>query len=201
MMGSMSDSQDRADTLTGEQPEVAATPETTAENGGNDWEQKYRELNDQYLRLAADFDNYRKRHRQEQDNNRKYRAESTLEALLPVLDNLERATASLSETSDQKILFQSFRLLHTQLMDALANMGVKKMDAVGQPFDPALHEAISQMENNEQPDQTVLQEAASGYLLHDKVIRPAHVVVSVRNDEGEAKPAGQENPFSKAMES
>jgi molecular chaperone GrpE len=181
---------------TQQEPETAPespVAETAADatQPADDWERKYRELNDQYVRLAADFDNFRKRSYQEHESARKYGTESTLREMIPVLDNLDRATASLSESSDPKLLFQSFRLMYNQLLDTFANLGLKKMQPVGQPFDPNFHEAVSQVETDEHPDQTVVNEMQSGYMLYDTVIRPAMVAVSTRP----AVAASAENPF------
>ncbi|WP_373531825.1 nucleotide exchange factor GrpE [Vampirovibrio sp.] len=144
----------------------------------SEWQGKYQLLQDQFTRLAADFDNYRKRTRDEQESLVKYGAQKSIMELLPVLDNLERATGSLSESSDPKLLYKSFSMMRQQLMDGLDNMGVTKIKAVGQQFDPLLHEAVNQMASAEFSEDTVMHEAQSGYQLHDKVIRPAMVVVS-----------------------
>jgi molecular chaperone GrpE len=159
-------------------------------------QRKYQDLQDQYLRLAADFDNYRKRYAQEQEALRKYGAENTARELIPVLDNLERAASSLSEKSEPKILYQSFRLMHNQLVDSLKNMGFQKMNTVGQTFDPTFHEAISQQETDEHPENTVVNEMQSGFMLHDRVLRPALVSVAVPKQNKEEAPAKSENPFA-----
>jgi molecular chaperone GrpE len=143
-----------------------------------EWKGKYQLLQDQYARLAADFDNYRKRMREEQESLVRYGAQKSVMELLPVLDNLERATASLSEKSDPAVLYKSFGVVLKQLMDGLDAMGIKKIQAIGQPFDPQYHEAVNRMPSTEFAENTNMYEAQSGYQLHDKVIRPALVVVS-----------------------
>lgn len=184
--------------------------ETTADMAQieqDDWQFKYNQLQDQYTRLAADFENFRKRVREEQESLAKYGAQKTVLELLPVLDNLERASSSLSENSDPKVLFRSFEVVQKQLMDRLDTLGVKKIIAVGQEFDPQYHEAVNQMESAEFPENTVMYEAQSGYTLQGKVIRPAMVVVST-GSAGEApqsteatadapvqEDAGSSNPF------
>lgn len=169
------------------------SPEASVEPS---WEEKYHQLYDQFLRLSADFDNYRKRQNQEQTALRRYGAENTLRELLPVLDNLDRAQASLSEQSDPKMLYQSFRLMSQQLLSSMTDLGLKPILAVGQTFDPALHEAVAQEESVDQPDQTILREQLRGYLLYDSVLRPAQVVVSSQ-PQAEAKPISA-NPFKQA---
>jgi len=187
----------------------SAVQSQPSEGAGEDYQGKYQLLQEQFTRLAADFDNYRKRVRDEQESLVKYGAQKSVMELLPVLDNLERATASLSENSDPKVLFKSFSVVQKQLLDGLDAMGVKKIQAVGQPFDPQFHEAVNQMSSAEFPEGTVMYEAQSGYQLHDKVIRPAMVVVSTGSADGaaveppqtaedECQPAeNRANPFRK----
>lgn len=188
-------------------PEAAASetpPPNQAPGAGNEeQEKKYQELFDQYTRLAADFDNFRKRAREEQESSVQYGAQKTILELLPVLDNLDRATGSLTENSEPKALYDSFTVMKKQLSNALEKMGVKRIEAVGQEFDPQYHEAVSHLESAEHPENTVMYEAQSGYMLDGKVIRPAMVAVSAGG--GEAQPAApaqappqeSENPFRK----
>jgi molecular chaperone GrpE len=162
-------------------------------------EVKYAELYDQYVRMAADFDNYRKRNAQEQLSWRKYAAEGTISAMLPVLDNLDRASASLTEQSEPKLLLQSLRMMATQLMSTLETIGVKRMKTLGEKFDPMQHDAMGQEPATHVPEGTILNEELAGYLLHDRVIRPASVKVSVKAEaaavEGDAQMG---NPFKTA---
>jgi len=164
----------------------SSTEQNTA--SGSEWEVKYSQMHDQYTRLAADFENFRKRTRDEQAASLKYGAQSTIQALLPVLDNIERATASLTDKSDPQVLFKSFQLIQKNLMDGLSDIGLEKINAVGRPFDPQLHEAVSRMASAEIAENSVLYESQGGYKLHDKVIRPSQVVVSTGSADGE-------NPF------
>ncbi len=150
----------------------------------------YQDLNNRYLRLAADFENFRKRQAQEREFLFKYGAQNTLEALMPVLDNLERAQQSLSETSEPQMLYKSFEMLAQQLLETLKSVGLQKMVPKGETFNPERHEAVSQVENSDVPDHTVLEVYQDGYLLHDRILRPASVVVSVKPEE--AKPSGQQ---------
>jgi molecular chaperone GrpE len=136
------------------------------------------EQNQQYLRLAADFENYRRRQLQEREATLKYAAQSAIEGLLPVLDNLDRAEGSLNESTDPAMLYKSFTMLSGQLLQALDHVGLSKMNPQGELFDPQKHEAVSQQPDSDSPEGTILQVFASGYMLKDKVIRPAQVVVS-----------------------
>jgi molecular chaperone GrpE len=170
------------------------------EAGTTTSKESYDELYDRYIRLAADFENFRKRQSQEYAQIRQHGLEMTLYELLPVLDNLDRAQSALSETSDPKTLFQSFRMLSTQLSDGLASLGVKKMNAKGKPFDPSFHEAIGQQESSEHAENTVLLEQTAGYCVNDKVIRPAQVLVAVppsgSSEESSVSAVGSScNPF------
>ncbi|MEB3206466.1 MAG: nucleotide exchange factor GrpE [Vampirovibrionales bacterium] len=162
-------------------------------------EEKYAELYDQYVRMAADFDNYRKRNAQEQLSWRKYAAEGTISAMLPVLDNLDRASASLTEQSEPKLLLQSLRMMATQLMSTLETIGVKRMKTLGEKFDPMQHDAIGQEPANHVQEGTILNEELAGYLLHDRVIRPASVKVSVKAEDTSAESDTlMSNPFKTA---
>jgi molecular chaperone GrpE len=176
--------------------DTAAQAETSTET--ENWQGKYQLLQDQFTRLAADFDNYRKRIREEQTSLVKYGSQKTVTELLPVLDNLERASASLSEDSDPKVLFKSFGLVRKQLMDALEGLGVKKIQTLAQPFDPQYHEAVNQTASNDFPENTVAFEAQSGYTLHDKVIRPAMVIVSTGPSDAAAENAASANASAHA---
>ena len=134
----------------------------------------------QYVRLAADFDNYRKRQAQEREALLKYGAEETLKKLLPVLDTVERAQKSFQELDDPAKLKESFDAIQKQLVDALDKIGLKKIEAVGKEFDPNLHEAVMQTPANGHPDHTIIAELQSGYQLHDRIVRPAMVNVAVK---------------------
>ena len=132
-----------------------------------------------YIRLAADFDNFRKRQEQEREGLLKYGAEDTLKKLLHVVDTFERAQKSFKEIDDPEKLKESFDAVQKQFMDALEKLGVEKIETVGKEFDPNLHEAIMQTPTEEHPDRTVIAELQSGYKLCDKILRPALVNVAV----------------------
>ncbi len=156
----------------------ASSAEETHEAASDETQAAYQELNNRYMRLAADFDNYRKRQAQERESLYKYGAQTTMESLLPVLDNLQRAQQSLNENSDPKMLYKSFEMMSQQLLDALGSIGLQRIHPEGEPFDLEKHEAISQVENADVPEHTIFQVYQDGYLLHDRVLRPAKVVVS-----------------------
>ncbi|MCL6634635.1 MAG: nucleotide exchange factor GrpE [Peptococcaceae bacterium] len=128
------------------------------------------------VRLQADFENFRRRTRQEMENFRRYASEQLVCALLPVLDNFERALAAGGDSIES---FKSgVEMIHRQLKDVLTAEGLEEIRAVGEQFDPARHEAVLQAESAEHPDNTVIEELRRGYCLKDKVIRPAMVKVA-----------------------
>jgi molecular chaperone GrpE len=137
------------------------------------------EVQARYLRLAADFENYKKRARQEQMDTVQYAAAALAERLLPVLDDVKRALDHAPEGADEGWL-RGVRLTFQHLEEALASVGVEPIETVGRPFDPKLDEAIGSEESDEHPDDTVLVELRRGYRMHDRVLRPALVKVSRR---------------------
>lgn len=138
---------------------------------------------DQFLELLkrtqADFENYQKRNQRDLQTERRYSAAPLALELLPALDNLERALAAAEQGGDKAPLVQGIQMVHNQLLDALRRHGITRIEAVKQPFDPNLHQAVMQQPATDVPPNTVLQVLQQGYLIHDRVLRPAAVVVSV----------------------
>jgi molecular chaperone GrpE len=143
---------------------------------------------DQYLDLAqrtrADFENYQKRMQRDLAVERRYAQAPLAADLLAVLDNLERATAAAQQAGEKGPLVQGVAMVHSQMLDVLRRHGVTRMNAQGQPFDPNLHQAVMEQPTDEYPPMTVIQVLEHGYTIHDRVLRPARVVVS------KAPPAG-----------
>jgi molecular chaperone GrpE len=135
-------------------------------------------LRDQLLRTAADFDNFRKRARREQDDATRRGRETTVKELLPIFDNLERAAAHAESSTDTKAVSDGIRMVTKQFVDTLDRMGIKRVATVGQPFDPSRHEAIQHLESKDHPAGTVVAEVQAGYAIGDFLVRPAMVVVS-----------------------
>lgn len=135
-------------------------------------------LRDQLLRTAADFDNFRKRARREQDDATRRGRETTVKDLLPIFDNLERAAAHAESGADAKAVSDGIRMVTKQFVDTLDRMGIKRVTTVGQPFDPSRHEAIQHLESKDHPAGTVVAEVQAGYSIGDYLVRPAMVVVS-----------------------
>ncbi len=152
------------------------------ENENNDelskLQEKYDELNNQYLRLAADFDNYRKRQESEKESLLKYGTENALKKLLEVLDNFERGEKALENVEDCLKCKESFNLVHKQVWDTLSKLGLEIIEAEGQTFDPNFHEAVMQTPTSEHPEHTIINELQKGYKMGDKVLRPSLVNVA-----------------------
>jgi molecular chaperone GrpE len=136
---------------------------------------KFRDL---YQRARADFDNYQKRSQRDQAQERRFAHGNLALDLLPVIDNFDRATAAAKQAGETGPLVQGVALVQSQLLDLLRRHGITPIDAVGQPFDPNLHQAVMQQPTAEKPPGTVLQVLEKGFLIHDRVLRPARVVVS-----------------------
>ena len=133
---------------------------------------------DNWLRAQAELENFRKRTQKEMQQNFRYQAISLARDLLPALDNLERALAAAQESANIQELTQGVQMVAQQLQDILGQHDVKPIEALDQPFDPNLHEAIQQMPSANHPPMTVMHEVERGYLLHDRVVRPSKVIVS-----------------------
>lgn len=131
---------------------------------------------DRLIRLQADYDNFRRRTRQEKDEIYKYSSEKLIGAMLPVLDNFDLALAAEGNSLDS---FKSgVQMIYKQLLDVLAAEGFAQIPALGEQFDPLKHEAVLRAESGEHPDNTIIEELRRGYYLKDKVIRPAMVKVA-----------------------
>jgi len=146
---------------------------------------------DQYLDLAqrtrAEFENYQKRNQREREQERQYWAKEFILDILPVLDNLERATAAAAQAGEKGPLVQGVGMVHQQFLDLLKRYGVSRIQAEDQPFDANRHQALVQQPTADKPANTVLHVVEQGYLHHDRVLRPAKVVVS----QAIAQPAGE----------
>lgn len=140
-------------------------------------EELIEEANSRHLRLAADFDNFKKRVRQERLELLEYASASLAERLLPVLDDFERVLEHAPEGIDSNWL-KGVRMTAQKLQEALQSVGVETIEAVGAPFDPKLHEAIGTEESADQPEDTVVKELRRGYRIHDRILRPALVSVA-----------------------
>ncbi len=144
-------------------------------------------LRDQHLRLAAEFENFKRRTARERQDQLNYGNESLIKELLGTVDNLERALGhgqASEQGSDPKSLLAGVELTHRALLQVLEKFGVQPVLAEGEPFDPQLHEAVGQVPRPEVEAGTVVEVLQNGYLLRDRLVRPALVVVSTKTEDG-----------------
>lgn len=169
--------------------EIIETTESTVEAAENEesvdsetekLKEDLEKLNNQYLRLAADFENYRKRQAQEREALLKYGAEECMKKLIEVVDNFDRALGVVEKIDTVEKMKETFFVLDKQLKESLTKLGLEQIDCVGKPFDPNMHEAVMQTQSEEYPEETVVNELQKGYKMGDKVLRPAMVAVSVK---------------------
>ena len=161
----------------------------------NSLKQEHETVQAQYVRIAADFDNFRKRQVRDQDDLRQQLVCSTLTEILPVVDNFERARQQLNpEGEEAQALHRSYQGLYKQLVDVLKQQGVARMDVVGQEFDPTLHEAVLREENQEHAEDIVCEELQRGYHRDGRVLRHAMVKVSMGPGPQSSSEAASEQP-------
>jgi molecular chaperone GrpE len=139
---------------------------------------KIEDLQGRLLRSQADLENFRRRVQREQEDARRFESLRLLRDLLPGLDGLHRAIQAAEQTGDAQILLEGIRMVSQQFRDVLKLHAAEPIDALGKPFDPNLHEALTQIPSREHEPMTVLQVVEMGYRLHDRVVRPARVIVS-----------------------
>lgn len=144
--------------------------------------QEAEEHRERYLRGAAEFDNARKRAARERDDYTRYANEALLRELLPVLDNFSRALQAARSEAGAAAVIAGVELIQRELLRVLEKFGVTPFDSVGQPFDPERHEAVARVPAAGQPEGTVVNETARGYLLSGRVLRPAMVTVATPPD-------------------
>ncbi|MBR3120190.1 MAG: nucleotide exchange factor GrpE [Oceanobacillus sp.] len=168
---------DSADQETTESTETdsASTEELKTENEALKAEKD--EVFNRLLRLQAEYDNFKKRSQKEKEAERKYKSQDLINELLPALDNFERAL-QVEVTEANASLFDGITMVYRQFQDALKSQGVEVIETEGKAFDPTLHHAVMQIEDEEIESNTVVEELQKGYLLKDRVIRPAMVKVN-----------------------
>ena len=159
--------------------EQNAENDKATEEDVNPLQEKYDNLNNQYIRLAADFDNYRKRHEQEKEALLKYGAEKTLQKMIEVLDNFERGLKAIETVDDCEKVKECYNLAYKNFTDVLTKAGLETIKAEGEEFDPNFHEAVMQTPTSDKPEHTIVAELQKGYKLGDKVLRPTLVNVAV----------------------
>jgi molecular chaperone GrpE len=151
--------------------------------------QEAKENHERYLRVYADFENFKKRTLRENEEFRRFANESLIKEILSVVDNLERAIESAnSHAENHPPIVEGVQMTLKDILSILERFQVKPVDAVGKPFDPRYHQAFQQEESDEYPENTVLKEFQKGYLLHDRLLLPSMVIVSKKKDATGAEP-------------
>ena len=170
----------------GNEPEVIEQVEVTSdmeeETGKqneeiNKLQKEKEEIYQRFLRTQAEFDNFKKRSVKEREAAAKYKAQDLATELLPAIDNFERAL-QVEVNGENKGLLDGISMVYRQLIDALNSQGIESIEAVGQEFDPNIHQAVMQVEDESKESNIVLEELQKGYLIKDRVIRPAMVKVN-----------------------
>jgi molecular chaperone GrpE len=141
-------------------------------------EKELKEHHDRLLRLAADFENYKKRASREKEEWTRFANEDLIRAMLPFIDNLERAVNHAQTVKDTGVLIEGVRLTIQQILKTLNKFGLSTFESVGKPFDPAMHEAMLVVETDKHEPNQVVEEFQKGYVLNDRLLRPATVSVS-----------------------
>jgi molecular chaperone GrpE len=152
--------------------DATASPESSTRD------EELKSLNDNYLRLAAEFEKYKRLAQRDQRDQIRFGNEHLLKELLPVVDNLERAIKAAKGSKSAEGLVQGVDLTLKQLQGVLGKFGVQSIPTMGQPFDPTGHQAVASVPSTQVPDQHVVEEFQRGYRLHDRILRPAMVTVS-----------------------
>jgi molecular chaperone GrpE len=190
--------------MTDEKPDAPADPEIPVEVSSGDsapaevsatdriaaLEQEKKELNERFLRTAADFDNFRKRSRKDLEEARSKGKEEVLKDILPVMDNLERAL-SAAEGQQGAGIIEGVKLVLRQFVSSLERFDVKPVSSIGEAFDPSRHEAITQIPTATQPPGTVVSELQKGYTLGARLLRAAMVAVARAPEPGNAPPGDE----------
>jgi molecular chaperone GrpE len=184
----------------GDAPATGAAGPATSTGAADDvakLRQENTELRDRAIRTLADFDNFRKRSERERQELRRYALLEPMREFLTVADNLDLALSAQGSAEDLK---RGVEMIHRQMSELLRRFGIVEVPAIGQPFDPTLHEAVSREESREVKVPTVVAELRRGYKMHDRLVRPSMVKVAVpaeaaaASSEGSQGPVGEEGP-------
>jgi molecular chaperone GrpE len=156
----------------------------------NKAETQAKENNDKFIRLYAEFENYRKRMQREKEELTRHAQEQIIKDLLPVLDDLERALSHKDSPQDHIALIKGVELVKKHMITSLAKFGLAPFESLGEPFDPHIHEAVSHQESLEVPPDTVVSQFRKGYLFYGKLIRPALVAVAKQPGSADSNETG-----------
>ena len=141
-----------------------------------------KELKDKYLRALAELDNYRKQIEKELDDRKKYGMVEFFMSVIPVLDSFSRALSGGEMNNDFDNFYKGVEIIHRQLRDALKSLGLVEFSGLNETFDPSRHEAVATVETDEKPENTVIEEISKGYMIDDRIIKPAKVYVSKQKE-------------------
>ncbi len=158
--------------------QASETPPEELKKKLEEMEKEITETRERLLRVAADFENYKKRAAKEKEDYLKFANEDLIKEILPFMDNLERAINHSEKTNDAQSLVDGVRLTLQGLLQRLGRFGVTTVESVGKPFDPAVHDAMLVVETDQHEPNQVVEEFQRGYLLNDRLVRPASVSVS-----------------------
>ena len=192
-----------ADSATANPEDEKANPTSAQDNVGASDSAEIKSLkaqvderSSQYMRIAADFENFRKRTLKEKDDLELQVKRNTITELLPIIDNFERARAQIKPQNDGEMgIHKSYQGVYKQLVDSLKRLGVSPMRPEGQEFDPNEHEAVMREPTDEYPEGTVLEELVRGYFLGDRVLRHAMVKVAAPSEDN---PSGEDSQSGEA---
>jgi len=163
-----------------------------AEEGGNGLADELKSQQDRYLRLAAEFENYKRLAQRDQREYARFANENLLKDLLPIIDNLERAVSFANDSHNKGGLMKGIELTLKQFNETLEKYGVKRITSIGERFDPSRHEAVARVDSRHAPEATVLEEHQPGYLLHERILRPSMVTVAAAPSARESVPETEE---------
>jgi molecular chaperone GrpE len=159
------------------QQDEAADP-TSADSQEKQAQEELQIYQDKYIRLSAEFENYKRRAKRDQNDAIRYANESLLKNLLSTLDNLERAIQCGKDAGATGSLLEGVELTHKQFLETVGKLGVRQVSSTGSLFDPNMHQAVAQVESDTVEPNMVVEEFQKGYFLHDRILRPAMVTVA-----------------------
>jgi molecular chaperone GrpE len=159
------------------QPDEASNP-TAVDSQEKQAQEELQIYQDKYIRLAAEFENYKRRAQRDQSDAIRYANEGLLKNLLSTLDNLERAIQCGKDAGASGALLEGVELTHKQFLETVEKLGVRQVSSTGSLFDPNMHQAVAQVESETAEPNTVVEEFQKGYFLHDRILRPAMVTVA-----------------------
>ena len=169
---------DASDVADRDAASAAESTVATTQEGSEQREIQLQQAQERVLRVQAELENFRKRARRDMEEQRRYASLGLLRDLLPVVDNFDRAIDALGSNDQSTELLEGVKMVSAQLRTVLEQHNCQPINAEGEPFDPSFHEAIAQEPSDEHPQGTVIRVPQIGYRVHERVIRPSHVVVS-----------------------